>query len=85
VGPPLPRAGGPAAAAGLEKNDVVVTFEGVPVDDYRQLQRLSADAEVGKTVKIEIVRYRQRKTIDLRVAEAPDRTTPDRPTPPRDR
>jgi len=77
--------GGPAAAAGLEKNDVVVTFEGVPVEDYRQLQRLSADAEVGKTVKLEVVRNRSRKTIELRVAEAPDRTTPDRPTPPRDR
>jgi Do/DeqQ family serine protease len=77
--------GGPAAAAGLEKNDVVVTFEGIPVEDYRQLQRLSADAEVGKTVKLEIVRNRSRKTIELRVAEAPDRTTPDRPTPPRDR
>jgi S1-C subfamily serine protease len=77
--------GGPAAAGGLEKNDVVVTFEGVPVEDYRQLQRLSADAEVGKTVKIEIVRNRAHKTIELRVAEAPDRTAPDRPAPPRDR
>jgi len=72
--------GGPAAAAGLEKNDVVVTFEGVPVEDYRQLQRLSADAEVGKTVKLEIMRNRERKTIELRVAEAPDRMTQDRPT-----
>src|SRR5207245_11078125 len=27
--------GGPAAAAGIEKNDVVVTFEGVPIEDYR--------------------------------------------------
>ena len=72
--------GGPAAAAGLEKNDVVMTFEGVPVEDYRQLQRLSADAEVGKTVKLEIMRNRERKTIELRVAEAPDRMTQDRPT-----
>jgi len=71
---------GPAAAAGLEKNDVVLTFEGVPVEDYRQLRRMSADAEVGKTVKIEIVRKRERKTIELRVAEAPDRMTQDRPT-----
>jgi Do/DeqQ family serine protease len=77
--------GGPAAAAGLEKNDVVVTFDGVPVEDYRQLRRLSADAEVGKTVKLEIVRNRARKTVDLRVAEAPDRMAPDRPAPPRDR
>ena len=76
--------GGPAAAAGLEKNDVVVTFEGVPVDDYGQLRRLSADAEVGKTVKLEIVRNRERKTIELRVAEAPDRMPPDRPGPSRE-
>ena len=77
--------GGPAAAAGIEKNDVVVSFEGTPVEDYRQLQRLSADAEVGKTVKLEIVRNRERRTMQLRVAEAPDRTTPERPAQPRDR
>src|SRR5437762_7269867 len=64
--------GGPAAAAGLEKNDVVVTFEGVPVEDYRQLQRLSSDAEVGKTVKLEFVRRREKKTVEMKVAEAPD-------------
>ena len=77
--------GGPAAAAGIEKNDVVVTFEGIIVDDYRQLQRLSADAEVGRSVKLEIVRNRARRTVQLRVAEAPDRVTPDRPAPPRER
>ena len=76
---------GPAAAAGIEKNDVVVSFEGTAVEDYRQLQRLSADAEVGKTVKLEIVRNRERRTVQLRVAEAPDRITPERPTQPRDR
>ena len=73
--------GGPAAAAGLRKNDVVLLFEGVGVDDYRHLQRLSADAEVGKTVKLEIVRNRERKTVDLRVAEAPDRPAGDRASP----
>jgi len=71
--------GGPAASAGLQKNDVVVSFDGTTVDDYRQLHRLSADAEVGKTVKLEIVRNRERRTINLRVAEAPDRMTPERP------
>ena len=70
--------GGPAAAAGLQKNDVVVSFAGTVVDDYRQLQRLSADAEVGKTVKLEIVRNRERRVVELRVAEAPDRVAPER-------
>jgi len=72
---------GPAAAAGLRKNDVVLQFEGVGVDDYRHLQRLSADAEVGKTVNLEIIRNRERKTVDLRVAEAPDRPVSDRGSP----
>ena len=68
---------------GLQKNDVVVSFEGTVVDDYRQLQRLSADAEVGKTVKLEVVRNRERRAITLRVAEAPDRLTPERQPSPR--
>src|SRR5437879_11339656 len=58
--------GGPAAAAGIEKNDVVLTFEGVPVEDYRQLQRLSSDAEVGTTAEPEDARQRERRTINLR-------------------
>src|SRR5262249_28277249 len=77
--------GGPAASAGLQKNDVVVSFEGTTIDDYQQLHRLSADAEVGKTVKLEIVRNRERRTINLRIAEAPDRLTPERPPSPQDR
>jgi Do/DeqQ family serine protease len=77
--------GGPAAAAGLQKNDVVVSFEGAVVDDYRQLQRLSADAEVGKTVKLEIVRNRERRAVTLRVAEAPDRLAPERQPSPQER
>ena len=61
---------GPAASAGLQKNDVVVSFEGTTVDDYRQLHRLSADAEVGKTVKLEIIRDRAKRTVALKIAEA---------------
>jgi Do/DeqQ family serine protease len=76
---------GPAAAAGLQKNDVVVAFEGTAVEDYHHLQRMSADAEVGKTVKLEIVRDRERRAVELRVAEAPDRLTPERQPSPQER
>src|SRR5881409_3269575 len=65
--------GGPAAAAGLRKNDVVRLFEGTPVEDYHHLQRLSADAEVGKTITLGVVRSRERRTLELRIAEAPER------------
>jgi Do/DeqQ family serine protease len=62
----------PAAAAGLSQNDVVVAFDGTPVEDYHHLQRLSADTEVGRTVKLDIVRRRERKTVVLKIAESPD-------------
>jgi Do/DeqQ family serine protease len=62
----------PAAAAGLAQNDVVVTFDGTPVEDYHHLQRLSAEAEVGRTVSLEVVRKGDKRTVQLRIAEAPD-------------
>ena len=51
----------------------------MPVDDYRHLQRLSADAEAGKTVKLEIVRNRNARPSQLKIAEAPDTVRPHRP------
>ena len=62
----------PAAGAGLVQNDVIVGFDDTPVEDYHHLQRLSADAEVGRSVKVEIVRKKERKTVTLKIAEAPD-------------
>src|SRR5215813_6349144 len=62
----------PAAAAGLAQNDVIVGFDGAPVEDYHQLQRMSSEAEVGRTVKLEVVRRKEKKNLTLKVAEAPD-------------
>ena len=73
--------GSPAAAAGLQQNDVIVTFGGTTVDDYHHLQRLSADAEVGKAVTVGIVRNRERRNVQLTVSEAPDRAGADAPAP----
>jgi serine protease Do/serine protease DegQ len=64
--------GSPAAAAGLQPNDVIVKFGGTPVDDYHHLQRLSSDAEPGTTVPMDIIRKRDRKTITLKIDESPD-------------
>ena len=64
----------PAEAAGLLPHDVVVTFDGVAVEDYHHLQRLTSEAEVGKSVKIDVMRRRERKTLELKVAESPEST-----------
>jgi Do/DeqQ family serine protease len=64
--------GSPAEAAGLAQNDVIVSFDGTAIEDYHQLQRMSSEAEVGRTVKVDVVRQREKKSLALKVAEAPD-------------
>ena len=64
--------GSPAEAAGLAQNDVIVAFDGAAVEDYHHLQRMSSEAEVGRKVKVDFVRRREKKTVEMKVAEAPD-------------
>jgi len=64
--------GSPAETAGLAQNDVIVGFDGTAVEDYHQLQRMSSEAEVGRTVRVDVMRRREKKTVQLKVAEAPD-------------
>jgi serine protease Do len=59
--------GGPAAKAGMQNGDVVLTFDGRPVQDNRALPRMVADEPVGKTVNIEVLRKGQRKTMPITV------------------
>lgn len=52
---------GPAEAAGLEQNDIILTFDGKEVPEMRELPRMVAATEIGKTVQIEV--FRDGKTI----------------------
>lgn len=47
---------GPARAAGMLVNDVIVAFDGAEVEDTRGLMRRVADAEIGKAVPVEVIR-----------------------------
>jgi serine protease Do len=71
--------GSPAAQAGLQQGDVILTFNKIPVEDYRQVQRLVAETGVGKTVTLEVLRKKQKVQVSLTIAEVPD-TAPRRTT-----
>jgi serine protease Do/serine protease DegQ len=73
--------GSPAAQAGLQQGDVIVTYDNTPVDDYRHVQRLVAETRVGKSVTLQIVRKKQKMDLVVTVAEVPDETAR-RPGPP---
>jgi serine protease Do len=63
---------GPAQKAGLQNGDVVLTFDGKPVPDNRALPRMVADAQVGKTVNVEVLRRGQRRTLPVTVQRLAD-------------
>jgi serine protease Do len=63
---------GPANHAGLQREDVVVHFEGKPVDDTGHFRNLVAEAPPGKKIVLGILRAGRPQTITLTVGELPD-------------
>ncbi len=61
----------PAAEAGLETGDVILSWDGKAVEDLKDLPRLVAFTEVGKTVEVEIWRDGERETLEVVTGRAP--------------
>jgi serine protease Do len=57
--------GGPADKAGLEAGDIIVGFDGTPIQRKAQLQWLASTAGVGRTVTLRVLR--SGKPFDLKV------------------
>jgi Do/DeqQ family serine protease len=76
-------AGGPAAAAGLLQNDVILAYDKTPVDDYHHFQRLTAETRAGTKIVLQILRKKRKIEVPVTVAEAPDEgpRRPARPSP----
>ncbi|KPK71141.1 MAG: hypothetical protein AMJ84_06585 [Acidithiobacillales bacterium SM23_46] len=61
----------PAAAAGLQKGDVIMSFNGKGVDSPGVLRNTVAQTAVGQTVKVEVMRDRKSVKLDVKIAEQP--------------
>lgn len=57
--------GGPAVGSGLEAGDVIIKFDGKPVDKMRDLPRIVADTEVGKAVDVLVLRDGKEETYQV--------------------
>jgi len=60
---------GPAAKAGIQAGDVIVTFDGKEVPDMHRLPLMVAETDVDKTVDVVVFRKGQTLTIKVKVGE----------------
>jgi serine protease Do len=56
---------GPAKEAGMQSGDVILSFDGVDVEDTRGLVRTVGNADVGKTVRVVVLREGKTKTLKV--------------------
>ncbi len=66
--------GGPAARAGIRQGDVVVRVNGQDVTVDNTLSYIVANARIGTTIPVEIVRGGRRQTVNVTLAERPSET-----------
>ena len=67
-----PQVGGPALAAGLKAQDVIVSVDGKPIKDGRDLARTIAGMSPGKTISVAVIRDGHSRNFDLKVGTYPD-------------
>ncbi|NNL68106.1 MAG: DegQ family serine endoprotease [Myxococcales bacterium] len=63
---------GPAADAGIERGDVIVRFDGTPIESMEDLPRKVAATPVGKSVPVVVLRDGKRKTISVTIGQLSD-------------
>jgi len=62
-------ADGPAAKAGLKRNDIIISFGGQEVPDLRRFPRFVANARVGSTLDIVVWRQGKETPLKIRIGE----------------
>jgi S1-C subfamily serine protease len=60
---------GPAAEAGLERGDVITSFNGRAVSTGRELSRLVGSLDAGDEVDIEVLRDGERREFTARLGQ----------------
>ncbi|KRQ94369.1 Do family serine endopeptidase [Bradyrhizobium valentinum] len=72
-----PQNGSPAAKAGVHSGDVVTALNGTPIKDSRDLSRKVAALAPGSSVKLDILRNGESKTLIVTLGELPNRKQAD--------
>jgi serine protease Do len=76
--------GSPAAAAGLQPSDVILKFDGQPIDTMRALPRGVASTAIGKSIEVEVWRNGQTVHLNATIGRLPEDAAAAEPEPSRD-
>jgi serine protease Do len=63
---------GPAEQAGLKQGDVIVEYDGKPINDSAELPLLVARTPVGKSIKVKVIRDKSAQHFEIKIAELKD-------------
>ena len=61
--------GGPADKAGIQRGDVIVSFDGREIKEMSELPYIVASTSVGKTVPVEVIRKGGKKAFQVKIGE----------------
>jgi serine protease Do len=67
--------GGPAEAAGLKPSDVIVKLDNQPIWEVRQLQKIISASAPGRSIRLTILRGRERVQVSVTVGHMPEGIT----------
>jgi Do/DeqQ family serine protease len=61
----------PAEAAGVKVGDLILSVDGKPIKDPRELQRIIAEVDIGKSVELNILREKEKRVLKAQIGEMP--------------
>jgi serine protease Do len=64
--------GGPAEQGKVQVGDVILSFDGKPIEEMRSLPRIVAETSVGKASKVEVWRKGKKVTLRVKLGEFPE-------------
>ena len=64
--------GGPVDDGSIQPGDVIIEFDGKPVESMRELPRIVADSPVGKEVDVIVMRKGERETVQVTLGRLED-------------
>ncbi len=71
--------GGPANKAGIERGDVIVSFDGKGIREMNELPYLVASSPVGKVVEVEVIRKGEKKSFEVKISKLEEEQVEEEP------